>query len=182
MKLSISEDPRHSTGFRSELYPRCDGLPAPPPGTQDPVQQRMIAFAAAYYRINACLEKRRQAMLNSDEELALFALEDYHKAVRLRDELEDAHAPEGFYAEAELEGLFTVNLIFNHALKQQVHSEASGNFNLFIPVPLPGTDIEEHLWNHLSHALGFGDEVSRADEETTNTIVQANADNSPVHA
>lgn len=152
MDFTRISDPRLSWDFVPGLFPLCDGKPAASPDTKDRQEKRKIEFAAAYYELNRCLEQRRKAIVDSDQSGADTLLEHYHGAVNYRDKLEDLYSPEGFYAEAELDGLITVNLVFHYARKRRRTKAGDGSqcFRLFIPMPPADSDVEGHVVEHLN--------------------------------
>jgi hypothetical protein len=145
-------DPRSSRDFRPELYPLCEGRPAPAADSGDPVAQRMLEFAGIYYRLNLLYTRLQEVRLGHSAALPAAIHAEIGQAVQDRDALEDRLAPEGFFAEAVIEGLVTTNLVFSHALKKSMEPKpavSSSSFSLYVPMPQPGEDLEAHLRRHL---------------------------------
>lgn len=158
MNQSEIDDPRLEEGFRADLFPLCDGAPAPPADSEDRTDRRMLEFATIFYRINRCYDQLRQASAGSGPDPHVMA--KLEQAAKARDALEDRLAPEGFYAEQELDGVITVNLVFRHALarfrhQQQTPQLSSSKFELEIPLPPPpGVTLNQHLRNHFAELFG----------------------------
>jgi hypothetical protein len=155
--MSLPPDPRLSPNFDPTYLPLCEGFLPPEPETEHPIEQRMLEFVAAYYRLNECYDRLRLARLGSSQESPAHILEDIDKAVHARDALEDRLSPEGFYAEAIVEGVLTVDLVFSHALKKHVSPAqvVQSSFSLYVPMPPPGVDIDDYLRQHLSGLFGI---------------------------
>ena len=155
--MRCTVDPRLSPDFQPEFFPSCDGCPAPPPDAEHPVEARMLEFAAAYYRLNRCYERLRLARTGASTEKPEPILEEIDQAVHARDALEDRLSPEGFYAEPIMEGILAVNLLFSYATKRPVEPVPPGgsSFSMFVPMPLPGADLEEHLRQYLGSVFGI---------------------------
>ena len=153
------DDPRLEEGFRADLFPLCDGVAAPPADSEDRTDLRMLEFASVFYRINLCYDQLRKAGAGTDPDPEIMV--KLEAAAKARDALEDRLAPEGFYAEQELEGLTTVNLVFRHALarfrpQEPIPQQSSSDFELEIPLPPPpGVTLKQHLHNHFAELLGI---------------------------
>jgi len=153
------EDPRFGEGFRADLFPLCDGAPAPPADSEDRTDLRMLEFASVFYRINLCYDQLREAGAGTGPNPEIMV--NLEAAAKARDALEDRLAPEGFYAEQELEGVITVNLVFRHALArfrphEPIPQQSSSDFELEISLPPPpGVTLNQHLRNHFAELLGI---------------------------
>jgi hypothetical protein len=143
-------------GSHPELFPLCDGQPAPPADAADEIDRRMHDFAAAYHLINVACERLRRIRTGESAEPAEAALAEIDEATRSRDALEDRYVAEGFYAEPLVEGLFVVDLVFNHARKKNsptaagvsAASEVLSSFSLYLPMGNP-MEFEELLAQQL---------------------------------
>ena len=114
--------------------------------------QRMLEFAGIYYRLNVLYTRLQEVRLGSSAAAPAAILAEIGQAMQDRDALEDRLAPEGFFAEAVIDGLITTNLVFSHALKKSMEprpAASSSSFSLFVPMPQPGEDLEAHLRRHL---------------------------------
>jgi len=143
-------DHRYSENFRAAMYPLCDGSIAPSPRSEDPVEQKMLEFAAVFYELNCCYDRLRLARLGESDESPEAILEEVEQISQSRHNLEDKYMAEGFYAEPDLEGVLATNLNFNHALAgPQSSGGGSGgpmqmiSSSLYFTIPETEEEMEE---------------------------------------
>ena len=112
-KKSISNsDPRLKRGFKLELWPLCNGQPAPATGAADAFDRRCLEFLAAYYQLNVLNQELlalRQPRTASARRQTLAKIDAVTRAL---EKLEDRHAPVGFFGEPVMQGIFYRNVIF----------------------------------------------------------------------
>jgi hypothetical protein len=157
---------RSKTKRFDPMLPLCDGRPAPPRNSGDPVEQRMREFADAYQRLNVAYERLRKTRTRESSEAPDEILEEIDRIVHDRDALEDRLAPEGFYAEPVIEQLVTVDLLFSYAQKRSIAPATpeqiqTSTFSLFIPMPKEGEDMEVHLRGLLGPLFGIQADTSQ---------------------
>jgi hypothetical protein len=112
-------DPRTLPDFKPEFLPLCDGGDAPEGKSNSRYDRLMLEFLAAYYELNVAQAAMDETELKGDPAAQRAAMKEFVHASRWRDELEDRHAPEGFYAEPVMSGSRYANLLFHWANKPQ---------------------------------------------------------------
>lgn len=122
-KVKKISDPRLKRGFRPELWPLCNGEPAPAPGTSGQFEHRCLEFLAAFYRLNVLnmeLLARRKSGTAAARRQALARI----KAATLAlEKLEDDYAPVGFFGEPVMEGILYRNVIFVRPKPPKIYSQ-----------------------------------------------------------
>jgi hypothetical protein len=111
------QDPRLSPDFDEDAMPLIEGGSLPRIGTEDRHEKLVIEFSAIYYEMNRALARVEQARSAGDAEAERLALDSLCTISRMRDELEDRCAPEGFYAEPAMDGERYADLHFMWAGK-----------------------------------------------------------------
>lgn len=139
----LCSDPRAAADPPLERHmPLCDGNPWPGTGTADPVQQRQIAFLAAYSHLNRWHDRLHEIRRDGPADEAPGVVEALQRMISLRDELEDRYAPIGFYAEPVMESHLAVNLIFHYAQKYvQENHRSCIPMDVSVKVPPPENEM-----------------------------------------
>lgn len=106
------DDPRNTAGFRPELFPLMDGMPAPSQGNTELAAQRKLSLAAAFYRINCAYQDFLAAKASGAADGERTALQAMEKALIARDALQDQLAPFGIAATPEVKNGVIANLVF----------------------------------------------------------------------
>lgn len=123
-------DPRSAPNFQPELYPQCDGLPAPLPAGASAPAKRKLELLAAFYDINRCYQSvaaaRKNHGIGSAEERA--ALQEMEKALRAKDALEDQHAAYGIVGSPKVQAGFIRNVTFTSPQVSKQYSTLSVYF------------------------------------------------------
>ena len=111
-KTMSNADPRLKRGFKLELWPLCNGQPAPAPGAVDVFDRRCLEFLAAYYQLNVFNQELLALGKKGSATARRQTLAKIDKVTRALEKLEDRHAPVGFFGEPVMQGIFYRNVIF----------------------------------------------------------------------
>lgn len=154
-------DPRHQRGFCMKFFPLCDGGPPPPPDAVETVARRQIEFLTAYYNLNVLYSKLETVRRKNGDAGRL--MKKITEALRVRDQLEDRYAPEGFFGEPEMEGVYFHNIRFSHARASTQTPAVESSFSLFIPLVLPkGLTLRKYIKRELGLSGGRCPPTKRA--------------------
>ena len=143
-------DPREEAEFNPRYYPRANGQPAPPPGSECKNDRIILRFLAAYYRINLEATRHRELLtqqgIHAGAPAEREVLQAIERALCHRDALEDEFAPFGVIAEPVLQEGVTVDVRFRFASVNAEGRRRSEDFTITacVPVPLPpGIKLED---------------------------------------
>ncbi len=112
------KDIRKEPDFTPALFPMCDGKPFAIADTRRRLGQIRLSFLSAFYRTNleyaklvAHRKRKRVATWHTGERAILQAIE---KAIRVREALDDRHAPRGIIAAPVYRNGFVVDVRFQY--------------------------------------------------------------------
>ena len=141
-RQSSFEDPRCSSDFLPQYYPRANGREAPALEAMEGNDRITLEFLAAYYHLNceySRLLKVRQGPASNRSEAERKALQAIEKVLIVRDSLEDRYAPFGVITDPVVKDGFTVDLSLKFGNVDAAGRPRTDAYTLtaYVPIPLP---------------------------------------------